>query len=105
MHLKNEKKKQQRRIEKKQFNTAQRHSQKKTTWFEPQRTRHNTNNYDPYIHYHHTNRSLQNKIPHPTFTTYIKTTCMCPRSIAAVPSSQALPGFLITAAHLCAFLL
>jgi len=27
------------------------------------------------------------------------------RSIAGVPSSQALPGYLITAHHLCAFLL
>ena len=30
-----------------------------------------------------------------------KTTFMCPRSIAGVSSSQALPGFLITAPHLC----
>jgi len=29
----------------------------------------------------------------------------CPRSIAGVPSSQALPGFLVTAYHLCAFLM
>ena len=29
-------------------------------------THHNTNNYDSYIYYHHTNRSLQNNIPHPT---------------------------------------
>ena len=38
---------------------------------------------------------------------HFKTTFMCPRSIAVLPSSQpeALPGFLITAHHLCAFLL
>ena len=34
-----------------------------------------------------------------------KTTFMCPRSIAGVPSSWALPGFLITAHQLCAFLM
>jgi len=44
--------------------------------------------------------------PLPTYKyIYFKTTFMCPRSIAEVPSSQALPGFLITAPHLCAFLL
>jgi len=30
---------------------------------------------------------------------------MCPKSIAGLPSSQALPGYLITVHHLCAFLL
>ena len=48
------------------------------------------------IHYEHTNTSD---------THHFKTTFMCPRSIAGVPSSQALLGFLITAHHLCAFLL
>jgi len=40
---------------------------------------------------------------------HFKTTFMCPATtfmcLAGVPSSQALPGFLITAHHLCAFLL
>ena len=36
---------------------------------------------------------------------HFKTRFMCPRSIARVPSSQALPGYLITVHHLCAFLL
>jgi len=62
------------------------------------------------IHYQHTNRSLPNNIPHPKCNTntqihHFKTTFMCPRSIAGVPSSQALPVFLITAHHLRAFLL
>jgi len=34
-----------------------------------------------------------------------RTTFMYPRSIAGVPSSQALPGFLITAHHLWEFLM
>jgi len=36
---------------------------------------------------------------------HFKTTFMCPRSIVGVPSDRALPGFPITAHHLCAFLL
>jgi hypothetical protein len=36
---------------------------------------------------------------------YFKTAFMCPRSIAGVPESQALPGFLIAAHYLCAFLM
>jgi len=37
---------------------------------------------------------------------HFKTTFICPlRSIAGVPSGRALPGFPLTAHHLCAFLL
>jgi len=36
---------------------------------------------------------------------HFKTTFICLRSIVGVPSSQALSGYLITAHHLCAFLL
>jgi len=68
------------------------------------------NIYDLYIHYQHTSTSLQNNIPHPEYTTHVqihhfKTTFMCPRSIAGVPSNQALPGFNSTSHHLCAFLM
>ena len=32
----------------------------------------NTNNYETYIHYQHTNTSLQNNTPHPKYTTNIQ---------------------------------
>jgi len=107
----------------------------------------NTHNYETYIQYQHTNTSLHNNIPHPTYHTnrqhtikttthaqntqqdktqqqqkttnnynykhtpniqthaqhtilptynHFQTTFLCPSSIAGVPSSQALPGFIIT---------
>jgi len=51
---------------------------------------HTTNNYNPYIQYQHTLRSLQYKIPYPQYTSSIQIhslqpTFMCPRSITGVP--------------------
>jgi len=34
----------------------------------------NTNDYDPFLQYQHTNRSLQDKIPHPQYTSKGNTT-------------------------------
>jgi len=37
-----------------------------TKQHKPQQTHHDTNNYDPCIHYKHINGQIQNNIPHPT---------------------------------------
>jgi len=54
----------------------------------------NINNYNSYIHYQHTNTSIQNNI-HAS-----KVHCG-----SAVRFGQALPGFFSTAHHLCALLM
>jgi len=51
----------------------------------------NHNHSNSSIHFQHTTTSLQNKIPHPKYSTNIqthdfKTTFTCLRSIAGVPS-------------------
>jgi len=58
------------------------------------------------IHYFKTTFHILNTLPTYKYT-HFKTTFMCPspRSIAGVPSSQALTGYLITAHHLFAFLM
>ena len=72
----------------------------------------NTNNYETCKHYQHTSTSLQNNFPHfkihsqhtNTFTSKQYSYVQGP--LREWPqSSQALPGFLITAQHLCTFLL
>jgi len=113
----------------KKHKTHSKHNQQKDNTRSKHKTRPNTTNnwkklynYNPHKHYQRTNTSLPNNIPHLKYTLNIQihplsstslmhsqhkntSTFMCLKSIAGVPSRQALLGFLITAPHLYAFLL
>jgi len=82
------------------FNELQGKKKEEKNTTEHKQTKKNSNNHNnnnnhfiSQIHYQYTN------------TYHFKTTFMCPRSIAGVPSSKALPGYLINAHRLCVFLL